>query len=94
MPFKEAAPQRTLRSGIPGRIAVIGAGISGMGAAYRLADTNQVTLFEAGDRIGGHAPESAGISPSIPGSLCSTMPIIRILRPFLRNWTCRLSNQA
>lgn len=55
MPFEEAAPRRTLRSGIPGRIAVIGAGISGMGAAYRLADANQVTLFEAGDRIGGHA---------------------------------------
>ncbi|UWR22178.1 NAD(P)/FAD-dependent oxidoreductase [Sulfitobacter sp. S190] len=37
------------------RIAVIGAGISGMGAAYKLAPHNRVTLFEAGDRIGGHA---------------------------------------
>jgi predicted NAD/FAD-binding protein len=37
------------------RIAVIGAGISGMGAAYRLGDTDDVTLFEAGDRLGGHA---------------------------------------
>ncbi|MFK7836122.1 MAG: NAD(P)/FAD-dependent oxidoreductase [Sulfitobacter sp.] len=36
-------------------IAVIGAGISGMGAAHRLGDTNTVTLFEAGHRIGGHA---------------------------------------
>ncbi len=36
-------------------IAVIGAGISGMGAAHRLADTHHVTLFEAGDRLGGHA---------------------------------------
>ena len=36
-------------------IAVIGAGISGMGAAHMLADTCQVTLFEAGHRLGGHA---------------------------------------
>ncbi len=38
-----------------GRIAVIGAGISGMGAAHRLSGTHQVVLFEAEDRIGGHA---------------------------------------
>lgn len=37
------------------RIAVIGAGISGMGAAHRLADTHDVTLFESGARLGGHA---------------------------------------
>lgn len=37
------------------RIAVIGAGISGMGAAYRLADGHHVSLFEAGGKIGGHA---------------------------------------
>ncbi|MBD3665776.1 NAD(P)/FAD-dependent oxidoreductase [Sulfitobacter aestuariivivens] len=37
------------------KIAVIGAGISGMGAAYRIAPDDHVTLFEAGDRIGGHA---------------------------------------
>lgn len=39
----------------PKRIAVIGAGISGMGAAYHLADTHAVTLFEAEPRLGGHA---------------------------------------
>lgn len=37
------------------RIAVIGAGISGMGAAHMLASDNQVTLCEAGARLGGHA---------------------------------------
>ncbi len=42
-------------SGAPRRIAVIGGGISGMGAANLLADTNQVTLFEAAPRLGGHA---------------------------------------
>lgn len=37
------------------RIAVIGGGISGMGAAYALKDTADVTVFEARDRLGGHA---------------------------------------
>ncbi|WP_116600100.1 NAD(P)/FAD-dependent oxidoreductase [Primorskyibacter marinus] len=39
----------------PRNIAVIGAGISGMGAAHFLADNNRVTLFEAGPKLGGHA---------------------------------------
>ncbi|MCH2165415.1 MAG: FAD-dependent oxidoreductase [Marinovum sp.] len=37
------------------RIAVIGAGISGMGAAHMLAEDHSVTLFEAEPRLGGHA---------------------------------------
>jgi predicted NAD/FAD-binding protein len=37
------------------RIAVIGAGISGMGAAYHLGSHSQVTLFETESRLGGHA---------------------------------------
>ena len=44
------------RSHMPRRkIAVIGAGISGMGAAHRLGERHNVTLFEAGHRLGGHA---------------------------------------
>ncbi|PKQ11238.1 MAG: cyclopropane-fatty-acyl-phospholipid synthase [Alphaproteobacteria bacterium HGW-Alphaproteobacteria-1] len=39
----------------PRKIAVIGAGISGMGAAERLAARHHVTLFEAEPRLGGHA---------------------------------------
>jgi predicted NAD/FAD-binding protein len=48
MPFEEPAF-------MPKRIAVVGAGISGMGAAYHLADSHAVTLFEAEPRLGGHA---------------------------------------
>jgi len=48
MPFEHPATA-------PKRIAVIGAGISGMGAAYHLADFHTVTLFEAEPRLGGHA---------------------------------------
>jgi predicted NAD/FAD-binding protein len=37
------------------RIAVIGAGISGLAAAHALRDVATVTLFEASDYFGGHA---------------------------------------
>lgn len=47
-------PFETLR-GRALRVAVIGGGISGMGAARTLAENHQVTLFEAEPRLGGHA---------------------------------------
>jgi len=37
------------------RIAVVGSGIAGLGAAHRLAPHCDVTVFEADDRLGGHA---------------------------------------
>lgn len=48
MPFETPA-------GAPKKIAVIGAGISGMGAAHMLADDHRVVLYEAEPRLGGHA---------------------------------------
>lgn len=36
------------------RIAIIGAGISGLGAAYLLGRDHQVTVYEAEKRLGGH----------------------------------------
>lgn len=39
----------------PQRIAIIGAGISGLAAAYLLTPRHAVTLFEAAPKLGGHA---------------------------------------
>lgn len=39
----------------PTKIAVIGGGVSGMGAAYLLSQSHHVTLFENNTRLGGHA---------------------------------------
>ncbi len=36
------------------RIAVVGAGISGLASAWLLSDDHEVTLFEAGSYLGGH----------------------------------------
>ena len=48
MPFETGASA-------PRRIAVVGAGISGLGAAHLLADDHRIVLFEAEGRLGGHA---------------------------------------
>ena len=36
------------------KIAIIGAGISGLTAAYYLRPKHDITVYEAADRIGGH----------------------------------------
>ncbi|WP_187428271.1 hypothetical protein ROLI_004230 [Roseobacter fucihabitans] len=58
MPFEALAsglysPDPTSRQ--PQKIAIIGGGISGMGAAFMLGRNHNVSLFEAETRLGGHA---------------------------------------
>ncbi len=36
------------------RIAVVGSGVAGLGAAWRLSTDNDIILFESADRLGGH----------------------------------------
>jgi uncharacterized protein len=45
------------------QIAVIGSGVSGLTAGYLLARHNQVTLFEADGRLGGHAHTHSVAAP-------------------------------
>jgi predicted NAD/FAD-binding protein len=55
------------------RIAVVGGGVSGITAGYVLSRTDRVTLFEADDRLGGHADthptgvDTGAACPSAPG---------------------------
>ena len=48
------------------KIAVIGSGISGMTAGYVLSRTDDVTLFEADSRLGGHADTHMVVPPAGP----------------------------
>ena len=41
------------------RIAVVGAGVGGLTAAYVLSRAHRVTLWEAQPRLGGHEQEDA-----------------------------------
>ena len=53
-PFDDQPISRREQRG-PLRIAVVGSGISGLSAAWLLAKSNDVTLFEKADRPGGHS---------------------------------------
>ncbi len=52
-----APPNRSVRmtQDSPLHIAVVGAGIAGLACAWLLAGRHRVTLFEAAERLGGHA---------------------------------------
>ena len=47
----------------PRRIGVVGSGVAGLTAAYVASRTAHVTLFEADDRLGGHADTHVVASP-------------------------------
>ena len=69
-------------------VAVIGGGVSGLTAAHLLSRTHHVTLFEADDRVGGHAhthdvPLSDGTTAAVDSGFIvlndRTYPLLRRL---------------
>jgi predicted NAD/FAD-binding protein len=76
-------------------VAVIGAGVSGLTAAYLLSRTHEVTVFEAEGRLGGHAhtrdvTDSGGRRHAVDSGfiVCND-----VTYPWLRgssaSWACR-----
>jgi Fe-S oxidoreductase len=62
---EEPAKPATMRRQKPGRVAVVGAGMCGLSAAYELARKGySVTVFEAADVAGGHARDAADVLPA------------------------------
>jgi uncharacterized protein len=70
------------------RVAVVGAGISGLSAAYLLRRTHDVTLYEADARLGGHShTHTVGVGTGTPVGVDSgfivhndrTYPLLRRL---------------
>ncbi|WP_347340350.1 NAD(P)/FAD-dependent oxidoreductase [Phenylobacterium glaciei] len=63
----------------PLRIAVVGGGIAGLSAAWMLGTKHAVTLFEADNRLGGHANtvearDSGGVTPVDTGFIVFNPP--------------------
>ncbi|MCK0070880.1 NAD(P)/FAD-dependent oxidoreductase [Kordiimonas laminariae] len=50
----ESEQSHETQKGVGNRIAVVGSGISGLSAAWHLARSHDVTLYEANDYLGGH----------------------------------------
>ncbi len=50
------------------KVAIVGSGISGLTAAYRLSDSHQISLFETRDRLGGHT-HSISVNDSQLGNI-------------------------
>ncbi|KUN79859.1 amine oxidase [Streptomyces bungoensis] len=61
---RDAPDSREHRARHGRRTAVVGSGVAGLTAAHLLARTGHVTLYEADDRLGGHAHTHELTSPS------------------------------
>jgi hypothetical protein len=55
VPQAVAGKRAAAGRGVPVKIAIVGGGIAGNVAAYHLHREHEITLFEAGNHVGGHA---------------------------------------
>ncbi|MHC5023985.1 MAG: NAD(P)/FAD-dependent oxidoreductase, partial [Planctomycetota bacterium] len=79
------------------RIAVIGAGIAGITAAYLVGKRHDVTLIERNDYVGGHTntievPEEPGVVPVDTGFIVCNPRTYPLFYRLLDEWGVRLRN--
>ncbi|WP_376697347.1 NAD(P)/FAD-dependent oxidoreductase [Wenzhouxiangella sp. EGI_FJ10305] len=69
------------------RIAIVGAGVSGLYAAWHLSQRHEVTVFEAEDRLGGHADTQVVDDEGVPRSIDTGFIVFnRAHYPLLTAW--------
>ena len=80
------APQAPRR-----RIAVVGSGVSGLATAWLLSQGHDVSLYEAGDRVGGHACTVDTVDPQV-GPVAVDSGFIVYNEPNYPNFTALLAH--
>jgi predicted NAD/FAD-binding protein len=78
------------RTGRPLRIAVVGAGVAGLSAAWLLSRRHAVTLYEAEPRLGGHA--NTALAPGPEGPVPVDTGFIVYNEPNYPNFTALLAH--
>ncbi|RFF28775.1 MULTISPECIES: NAD(P)/FAD-dependent oxidoreductase [unclassified Wenzhouxiangella] len=69
------------------KIAIVGAGVSGLYAAWHLSQRHEVTVFEAEDRLGGHADTQVVDDEGVPRSIDTGFIVFnRAHYPLLTAW--------
>lgn len=77
------------------RIAIVGAGVSGLYAAWHLSKQHDVTVFEAEDRLGGHADTQVVDDEGVPRTIDTGFIVFnRAHYPLLSAWFDRLGVES
>lgn len=77
--------------GVRRKLAVVGSGVSGLASAWLLSQSHDVTLYEASDRVGGHACTVDVMDPEF-GSIAVDTGFIVYNEPNYPNFTAMLAH--